>query len=73
VRNNAFASLSTHNGANRILANATFHGRFAGQNWHNSARFIIAEQAMVAVVLDVKAPYRRSAENRVLRRTGCQR
>jgi len=35
LRNNAFASLSTHNGANRALANATFHGRFAGQNWHN--------------------------------------
>ena len=33
LRNNTFASL--HNGANRALTNATFRGRFAGQNWHN--------------------------------------
>ena len=33
LRNNTFASL--HNGTNRALANATFHGRFARQNWHN--------------------------------------
>ena len=34
LRNNAFASLS-HNGAKGALASTTFHGRFAGQNWHN--------------------------------------
>jgi hypothetical protein len=33
LRNNTFASL--HTAANRGLANATFRGRFAGQNWHN--------------------------------------
>jgi hypothetical protein len=27
LRNNAFASLSSHNGPNRALANATFNGR----------------------------------------------
>jgi hypothetical protein len=34
LRNNAFASLS-HNGPKGALASATFHGRFAGQNWRN--------------------------------------
>jgi LTXXQ motif family protein len=34
LRNNAFASSSTRNAANRAMARSTFHGRFAGQNWH---------------------------------------
>ena len=35
LRNNAFASSSTRSAANRALARSTFHGRFAGQNWHS--------------------------------------
>jgi hypothetical protein len=34
LRNIAFASLSTRNAATRALASATYHGRFAGKDWH---------------------------------------
>jgi len=34
LRNSAFASLSTRNAATRALASATYHGRFAGKDWH---------------------------------------
>jgi hypothetical protein len=49
LRNNTFASLS-HNGAKGALASATFHGRFAGQNWHNGGWWWHNRQPFIVVI-----------------------